>query len=120
MRVTSFYVTLFRPADLPLLGAAIFLLVIVSLQAGPALAQDDDDFIILDDRGDQTPEPESPARSQPADNSDDVSIDGRRREARTRQPAEPPAAGPAPPPPRRFEPSERVSEDLSVSFPADI
>jgi len=27
---------------------------------------------------------------------------------------------PAPPPPEEFEPSEQISEDLSVSFPVDI
>lgn len=84
------------------------------------LAQDDDDFIILDDRGLGESE------------EGDVELSGRSapvRQTRPRPESDDDGVGPVKvpvdaesdkPPPKRFEPTERVSEDLSVSFPADI
>lgn len=83
-------------------------------------AQEDDDFIILDDRGLGESE------------EGDVELSGRSApvgQTRPRAEADDDGVGPVKvpegsesdkPPPRRFEPTERVSEDLSVSFPADI
>ncbi|MEM8498809.1 MAG: hypothetical protein AAF542_12355 [Pseudomonadota bacterium] len=85
-----------------------------------AIAQEDDDFIILDDRGLGESE------------EGDVELSGRSApvgQTRPRAEADDDGVGPVKvpedsgsdkPPPRRFEPTERVSEDLSVSFPADI
>ncbi|MFK7732599.1 MAG: hypothetical protein AB8B48_13350 [Pseudomonadales bacterium] len=83
------------------------------------LAQDDDDFIILDDRGLGESE------------DGDVELSGRSAPVGQTRPRTDSDDGAGPvkapvdaqsdkPPPKRFEPSERVSEDLSVSFPADI
>lgn len=80
----------------------------------------DDDFIILDDRGEGV-ELED----------DDVPLSGRKPRrptgstpSQTRNPdgsvTENGEPEPEVAPPKRFEPTERVSEDLSVSFPADI
>lgn len=90
------------------------------LQGAPALAQDDDDFIILDDRGDEPDVPVKPAEPRPTNEDDDVPMSGRPKPTTNQRAGETASDSPTPPPPRRFEPTERVSEDLSVSFPADI
>lgn len=95
-------------------------LVLVISVSDVVVAQDDDDFIILDDRGLGDSE------------EGDVELSGRSApvgQTRPRAEADDDGVGPVKlpddsesdkPPPRRFEPTERVSEDLSVSFPADI
>ncbi len=84
------------------------------------LAQEDDDFIILDDRGlgeSEEGDVELSGRSAPVGQT--------RPQAGSENEGDGPVKVPDgvasdKPPPKRFEPTERVSEDLSVSFPADI
>ncbi len=96
-------------------------MVLALLPGNSVIAQDDDDFIILDDRGlgeSEEGDVELSGRSAPVGKTrpqaggDDGSGEGPVKV--------PDDAQSDKPPPKRFEPTERVSEDLSVSFPADI
>ncbi|MFK8020698.1 MAG: hypothetical protein AB8B86_13065 [Pseudomonadales bacterium] len=102
-------------------GIILLLCVAVCLPFSPSYAQDDEDFIILDDRGEGFEAEEGdvplsgrkPRPSNTLPNRSTESTAGAEKRDREND-------VPAPPPPVRFEPTERVSEDLSVSFPADI
>ncbi len=98
---------------------SFFIVVLWALGSIHAVAQDesdDEDFIILDDRGlGDVEEGDVPlsGRSAPI-RRETASRDGSAGSSEPKEPLPPVEA------PKRFEPSERISEDLSVSFPADI
>lgn len=102
------------------IGISLFVVLFLMAMSFTVLAQEDDDFIILDDRGLGESE------------EGDVELSGRSApvgKPRSKSGSDGNDAGPVKvpddeqsnkPPPKRFEPTEKVSEDLSVSFPADI
>lgn len=109
-----------KPITLLLTFALVLGLPVSSL----LLAEEDDDFIILDDRGlgdSEEGDVELSGRSAPVGqtrpraNSDEGGEEGGVGPVKVPEDAQSDK-----PPPRRFEPTEKVSEDLSVSFPADI
>jgi len=99
----------------------LLLCAAVCLPFSSSYAQDDDDFIILDDRGEgfeaeEGDVPLSGRKPRPSKTSPNRSTENQAGAEKSGGDSD----VPAPPPPVRFEPTERVSEDLSVSFPADI